>query len=119
VSLNVGTSTMIDVLANDPQGATLVSVSQAKHGKAVMVNGRIEYAATPGFVGEDTFTYTVRLESGETVTARVTVKVEGEIVSKDLALTGADSRSLFEFALALFALGLALVLVTRRKRTEE
>ncbi len=107
------------MLANDSQGATLVSASKAAHGKTVMVNGRIEYAPEPGYVGEDTFTYTVRLDSGETVTARVTVKVEGEVLSKDLALTGADSRSLFELALALFALGLVLVLGTRRrKRTE-
>lgn len=75
-----GKPVSIDVLANDsgPVGVTfgIVSVTAPNHGSAVIDNGTsITYTSAAGFVGTDTFDYTIRNADGATASATVTVTV--------------------------------------------
>jgi uncharacterized protein with ATP-grasp and redox domains len=109
----------IDVLANDEPNATLASVSMPHHGRATMVKGRVIYVSDDNFDGEDSFDYWITLPSGEKLQGRVVLQVKGNTVTRDLALTGANSLTLTSTALALLALGLVIVLVSRRRREDQ
>jgi len=69
----------LDVLANDsdPDGdpLTIVSVSTPGNGSAVISGDVILYTPAAGFVGTDTFTYTIDDGAGGQATATVTVEV--------------------------------------------
>ncbi len=77
----------IDVMANDSDmdgdAIFLFSVSTPTNGSAVINGGLIDYTPTTGFVGIDTFTYTIEDTFGAQATATVFVDVknEGSIVS--------------------------------------
>ena len=80
---NDGTQQTFDVLANDTsdpdeqQTLTLESVTQGAEGGVVSIsNGQILYTAPQGFIGQETFTYTIEDTDGLTSTATVTVTVE-------------------------------------------
>lgn len=109
----------IDVLANDEPNATLVSISKPKHGRATMVKGRVVYVSDDNFDGEDSFDYWITLASGEALQGRVVLQVKGTSVTRELALTGANSLPLTSAALALLALGLVLVFGARRRREDQ
>ncbi len=68
------------VLANDtdPDGdaLTIVSVSTPGDGTASHNGTRVTYTPRLGFLGTDTFMYTIKDPAGATATARVTVTVE-------------------------------------------
>lgn len=74
-----GTAVTINVLANDsdPDGDALtVSItSQPSHGDATVNNGQIIYMPNTGFVGSDSFTYTIVDGKGGAASATVTVTV--------------------------------------------
>ncbi len=73
-----GTPIAINVLANDhgAQPLTIASVTQPTSGSAVTVTGSsLTYVPAGGFVGTDTFIYTVKDSSGHTAQAKVTVTV--------------------------------------------
>ncbi|MCA9188091.1 MAG: tandem-95 repeat protein, partial [Planctomycetales bacterium] len=78
---NDGTSAVFDVLANDVSDdtnsstLTISAITQGTHGTVSIGNGVLNYLATSGFVGVDTFTYTVRNTEGLTDTAEVTVAI--------------------------------------------
>jgi len=77
---NQNTAVTISVLANDsdPDGDTLTvtSVSAPAHGTAVKnSNGTITYSPASGFLGTDSFTYTISDGRGGTASATVTVFV--------------------------------------------
>jgi Bacterial Ig domain len=114
-----GKSVAIDVLSNDEAGATLLSVSKPAHGRAVTVQGRAVYVSDDGFDGEDSFEYWMVLPSGERFKARVVVQVKGTSITRELALTGANSRGLTSSALALLALGLLLMFASKRRNEED
>ncbi|MBI4944040.1 MAG: tandem-95 repeat protein, partial [Actinobacteria bacterium] len=64
---------LVDVLANDPDGATLDAVgTDPEHGTAVVEEGGIRYTPDGTFAGTDSFTYTV---AGSGTAATVTVEV--------------------------------------------
>ncbi|MCG8651966.1 MAG: Ig-like domain-containing protein, partial [Pirellulales bacterium] len=72
-----------DVLANDTsdpdptQALTLTSVTQGSGGGTVSIDGdRIRYTPSSGFVGNETFTYTITDSDGLTDTASVVVTVQ-------------------------------------------
>lgn len=70
----------IPVLANDsdPEAADLIvaNVGVARNGTVVInPDSTIQYAPMPGFVGQDSFTYTVQDERGNSTDATVTVSV--------------------------------------------
>ncbi|WP_051293101.1 tandem-95 repeat protein [Citrifermentans bremense] len=80
-----GSTAIIDVILNDTDqdpgdivvGASLRIVTQGVHGTATaQSSGTVSYAANPGFVGTDTFTYTVHDGFGAiSNTATVTVNI--------------------------------------------
>ena len=74
-----GVAVAINVLANDsdPDGDRLtVTISgQPRHGTATVNNGQILYTPNAGFVGEDSFTYTLADGRGGVANATVTVTV--------------------------------------------
>lgn len=68
-----------DVLANDhdPDGDALaiVSVTAPQHGIATVSGARVVYTPAAGYIGPDTFSYTVNDGKGLTASATVTVTV--------------------------------------------
>jgi len=82
-SPTVGNSapTTIDVLKNDsslpdgPETLTVTTVSTASHGTVTIVGGQVIYTPTAGYVGPDSFTYTISDGNGGTATATVTLDV--------------------------------------------
>ena len=81
----------IDVRANDTPGSgswagrsTLSIVEAPGAGTAVPISGRqIRYAVTPGFVGEDSFTYRACDGAGYCDTAAVTIDAGSSLVAND------------------------------------
>lgn len=80
VTLSTGSAlpVTVDVLANDTDAngdtLTIVSVSAAAHGTVAIIGGQLQYTPTGvGFVGTDTFDYTVGDGHGGLDTATVTV----------------------------------------------
>jgi RHS repeat-associated protein len=93
-----GSSTTIDVLANDAdpesQTLTLTSVAAPAHGTASISGGMIVYTPSSGYSGPDAFWYAVSDGSGGTARARVDVLVQetGQWASAVLgASSGVDS----------------------------
>ena len=80
-AFNDGTVHTFDVLANDstepdgPQTLQIVEISPGATGQVSIRDGVIEYLAQVGFVGTDTFTYTVEDSDGFQDTATVTIDV--------------------------------------------
>jgi hypothetical protein len=76
-----GQSITLDVRGNDsdPDNDPLVvsSITQGRHGTVVIdgVSGNLVYQADAGYVGTDTFTYTVSDNRGGTASASVTITV--------------------------------------------
>lgn len=75
------TGNVFDVLANDlklpGETLTLLSNSSSIAGATIaIVNGQIVYTPPTGFIGVDSFTYTVQNSLGETNTPNVTVNVQ-------------------------------------------
>ena len=75
---------LIDVLANDTdtdlgiavdEVLSLVSVTNGTHGTAVIEDGKVRYAPSANYNGEDAFTYTVEDTAGSTSTASVYVDI--------------------------------------------
>ncbi len=87
-SVGAGGTVTIPVLANDsdPAGLTLslVSVSSAQHGSAVVVGNSVSYTATVGYTGSDTFTYVVS-DGFNTATGTVTIAVASPLAVNDSA----------------------------------
>jgi hypothetical protein len=77
VVTNAETPMTINVLANDTgANLTITSFSKPAHGSLVF-NGNTSFTYTPstGFVGDDSFTYTVRDAQGTPASAEVTISV--------------------------------------------
>ncbi|WP_106125524.1 Ig-like domain-containing protein [Pseudosporangium ferrugineum] len=56
VTVEYRTGTLIDVLANDPPGATVTTVTAPAHGTVTRVGGSVRYVPASGFAGTDSFT---------------------------------------------------------------
>jgi ELWxxDGT repeat protein len=101
----------VDVLANDTDSdgtldaGSIQIVTNAAHGNAVIVAGRVEYTPSSGFAGTDSFTYTVNDNQGAasaptTVTITVTAPASAP---PPPSKSGGGSLDLLTL-LALFAL---------------
>lgn len=66
---------VVDVLANDPPGSTLLETTPPANGSARVVGSEVLYTPNSGFLGDDEFTYTARDTDGtlSTATVRMTV----------------------------------------------
>jgi len=73
----VGDSIRVPVLNNDSgTGLVITSVGVPSHGSAeVTPDSTIKYEPNQGYTGEDSFSYTVKDDTGATATATVTVRV--------------------------------------------
>jgi uncharacterized repeat protein (TIGR01451 family) len=75
----VGTPVTVDVLANDTDAnadaLTITSTTVPAHGTDSVVAGHILYTPTAGYVGSDSFSYTISDGHGGTSTTTVTVAV--------------------------------------------
>jgi|GEM_PF-6927377 len=73
------TMRLLDVLANDTSPdldpLTFVSVIGVSNGNIVNINNELEYTPNPGFLGTETFTYTMRDDNGGEDTGTVTLNV--------------------------------------------
>jgi hypothetical protein len=73
------TANPFDVLANDSDpdndAIAIASVGSPAHGTATLAGSRIVYTPAAGYVGADTFSYTIRDPAGLTATATVSVTV--------------------------------------------
>lgn len=82
VEMIAGGNVVIPVLSNDLTATgslQLIAISVPGHGAAnVLANQSIRYVPQSGFVGIDSFTYTVIDQAGTTTSATVTVKVLAE-----------------------------------------
>jgi len=71
----------LPVLVNDSDvdadTLTVTLVTQPAHGQVSLVDGVLHYTPRPGYVGTDSFTYTVSDGQGGTATSTVTLTVEG------------------------------------------
>lgn len=65
----------LNFLANDVNAAQLESVGGASHGSVTAGQGGFVYTPAAGFVGTDSFSYTVSSVSGEQASATVTIVV--------------------------------------------
>ncbi len=101
-SFEVGKSSggnMLAVLANDtdPEGdpLTIVAVTDPAHG-TVSINGNtVNYTPNPGFLGDDSFQYTIKDNFGAQDSATVSIAVTGEndppVAVDDFAVTAKDT----------------------------
>ena len=99
-SVTTGLSVTIPVLANDMPGnpaATLTAVSTPIHGTATISGASITYTPTSGYVGSDSFTYTISNGNGSfstgSSTGTVSLTVNAALVTSltTTAPTGAGS----------------------------
>lgn len=92
-STHAGVPVLVDVLANDtfsnPQ-RNIEAFTQGAHGSVTLENGQLRYTPVAGYVGSDTYTYTV-FSNGVRETATVTVNMLNTLpASADFALTTAE-----------------------------
>jgi hypothetical protein len=80
----------VDVLANDKDAnndsMSIVFVSDPPHGSALIDSGRVIYTPDPGFLGTDSFNYTIRDHGQAQSTATVAITV-GDAALTTLAVT--------------------------------
>lgn len=82
VSLPEDSTILINVLANDPSGATLTAVGGSSgllapaHGTIAIEAGRVRYTPSTDFAGSDKFEYAIRTSGGATSKATVNVTVQ-------------------------------------------
>ncbi|MEO1525765.1 MAG: LamG-like jellyroll fold domain-containing protein, partial [Planctomycetota bacterium] len=81
-TVTTGRTTILDVLANDQEEIdedsllTVIEVGPASEGGSVSIEAnRLRYQSSDGFLGTETFTYTVENSSGLSASAQVTVTV--------------------------------------------
>lgn len=92
-------TTLVDVLANDSDGdghsLTLIEVTGAINGVAVIENGQVRYDPNANFNGTETLTYTVSDGQGGTDTGILTLTVTSE---NDAPVAADDAASVEEGA---------------------
>src|SRR6185369_7348836 len=92
-----GTSTLIDVLANDTplaslDKATVAIVGAPAHGSASVnpADGKVTYSPNPGYVGTDTFTYNVKDNLGVVSNAATVTVTMNAPATESLTVTTAQ-----------------------------
>jgi hypothetical protein len=82
----------VNVLANDvdpdPDALTVSAFTQGAHGAVAITSGIATYTPAAGFVGSDSFTYTIDDGHGVTATATVNVTVIGSTPACTISITG-------------------------------
>jgi hypothetical protein len=115
-TVKTGSSATMRLLSNDVgSGLSVTSHTQPGHGTVMVTpDGVATYTPTNGFIGTDTFAYTVTDASGQTVTGTVTVEVQlatlAEPTQDVLPVTGTDPAPTALFAVFLIVSGFLLFL---------
>ncbi|WP_374941765.1 Ig-like domain-containing protein [Buttiauxella brennerae] len=96
-STHAGTPVIIDVLANDTfenSDRQITATSNGTFGTTTIINGKVVYTPVAGYVGRDTFTYTVT-SGGINETATVTVDMTNTppVANPDTSTTPEDSTA--------------------------
>ena len=86
----------IDVLANDTDADrdsfSVIDVGTANNGVAsINSDGTVEYTPNSGFIGSDSFTYTVEDEAGNEATANVSVNVIENVPTVNVAINAGET----------------------------
>ena len=123
-----GTGRIVDVLkkATDADGdpRTIKELGKPKHGTVTLnKDGTVTYMPADGYVGADSFTYTVADADGNTSTGTITVSVTdtdpaagpAPADAPTLPRTGTDVVSLTWYGVAGLLLGAALLFLGRRR----
>jgi hypothetical protein len=88
---------LIDVLANDSDAdsdvLTIQSVTTPSHGVVTIVDNKINYQPNAGFVGTDSFNYTISDGLNGTATTSVTVTVHPPVQVGNVQVGEGDQRS--------------------------
>ena len=120
-SVTTGLSVTIPVLANDTPGtpaATLTAVSTPMHGTATISGASVTYTPTSGYVGSDSFTYTISNGNGTfgtgSSTGTVSITVNAALVTglTTTAPTGSGSGNTGSASNPTLNLGGRLTLTT-------
>ncbi|UQQ41291.1 Ig-like domain-containing protein [Enterobacter roggenkampii] len=94
LTTHAGTPVTIDVLANDKFSngdKAITGKTNGAYGTVSISNGQVIYTPTSGYVGTDTFTYTVT-SGGKTETATVTLTLVNDAPQVGLAKTGSTAE---------------------------
>ena len=94
LTTHAGTPVTIDVFANDKFSngdKAITGKTNGAYGTVSISNGRVIYTPTSGYVGTDTFTYTVT-SGGKTETATVTLTLVNDAPQVGLAKTGSTAE---------------------------
>ncbi|MEB7707464.1 Ig-like domain-containing protein [Citrobacter braakii] len=94
LTTHAGTPVTIDVFANDKFSngdKAITGKTNGAYGTVSISNGQVIYAPTSGYVGTDTFTYTVT-SGGKTETATVTLTLVNDAPQVGLAKTGSTAE---------------------------
>lgn len=91
------TSDTIPVLANDTDvdndALSITGATQPAHGSTAWTAGALGYTPTPGYVGTDSFDYTVSDGNGGTATATVTVDVSDSVIAQAITFPALPDAS--------------------------
>ena len=94
LTTHAGTPVTIDVFANDKFSngdKAITGKTNGAYGTVSISNGQVIYTPTSGYVGTDTFTYTVT-SGGKTETATVTLTLVNDAPQVGLAKTGSTAE---------------------------
>ena len=94
LTTHAGTPVTIDVFANDKFSngdKAITGKTNGAYGTVSISNGQVVYTPTSGYVGTDTFTYTVT-SGGKTETATVTLTLVNDAPQVGLAKTGSTAE---------------------------
>ncbi|QNE48130.1 tandem-95 repeat protein [Glaciihabitans sp. INWT7] len=131
-----GKAVSFALLGNDVgTGLTVTAFAKSTHGTmAITADGTATFTPTDGWSGLETLSYTTTDAAGSTATAAITITVTPSIglaftgstkshstkiglANTGLAFTGADPWSMVAIGLLLLMLGVMIVIVGRRNRT--
>jgi len=93
-----GQQVALNTLSNDSDAdgdtLTITAVQNPSHGTAIISGGQILYTPDAGFVGTDSFTYTISDGNGHTATATETVVVTAPVPSNVAPVAKDDRRTI-------------------------
>ncbi|MEO7733148.1 MAG: Ig-like domain-containing protein [Kofleriaceae bacterium] len=88
----------VNVLANDndpdPDELAVISFTQGAHGAVTLTSGVATYTPVAGFIGSDSFTYTIDDGHGATATGTVNVTVSSSVAMCSIAISGPANATL-------------------------
>lgn len=108
----------VDAMGNDTgQSIAINTVDSSSNGTTSIVNNKIQYTPNAGFIGTDTFWYTIKDSSGDIFGARIHVEVTRAVVNNHVSTGGGGALSVLELLTLILALSLFRLSGLRYKLT--